>query len=97
MISPYDNRTEDTRNRICGNRKSYVLNKHYKSSEGDFYFYINTKGYFHILRPCKVKFDGIFSHYEIVDYLLTKYGTLKETKSYGCFKTKEEAVENMKG
>ena len=43
MKSPYDQRTDKTRDRIRGNRKSYYPNKHYRSAEGNFYYYINTK------------------------------------------------------
>ena len=31
MKSPYDQRTDKTRDRIRGNRKSYYPNKHYRS------------------------------------------------------------------
>ena len=40
---PYDYRTEKTRDRIYGDRMSYYPNKYYKSAEGNFYYYINTK------------------------------------------------------
>ena len=92
MISPYDMRTENTRSRIMGNRNNYYVNKYYKSAEGNFYFYINQKGYYHIVKPCKIKYDGKFSHYEICDYILTKEDTVKETKSYGCYETREDCI-----
>ena len=91
MLIPYDIRTEETRDRILGDR-SYIPNKVYKSAEGKFYFYINTKGYFHILRPCSIKYDGKFSHYEITDSLLTKENTLREVSSRGFYKTREECI-----
>ena len=93
MLIPYDQKTQETRNRIMGSRNSYSPNKYYKSAEGNFYFYINTKGYYHIVRPCRIKYDGEFSHYCIMDYLLTKEDTLKQTKEYGVYKTKEAAIE----
>lgn len=92
---PYDYRTEKTRDRIDGDRMSYYPNKYYKSAEGNFYYYINTKGYYHILKPTRILYDGEFSHYEIVDYLLRKDDTLHEVKSYGYFKTKEELIEKI--
>lgn len=92
MVSPYDDRTAETRNRIFGDRISYVPNKRYKSAEGNFYFYINTKGYYHIVKPCKINYDGQFSHYEISDSLLTRDGTLKEVSCRGCFETRDDAV-----
>lgn len=93
MLAPYDIRTEETRDRILGDRRSYIPNKVYKSAEGEFYFYINTKGYFHILRPCRIKYDGEFSHYEITDSLLTKENTLREVSSRGFYKTREECIQ----
>lgn len=92
MISPYDYRTEETRNRIFGDRKSFVPNQYYKSAEGDFYFYINTKGYYHIVKPCKINYNGQFSHYEIRDCLLTKDGNLKEVSSRGYYGKREDVI-----
>jgi hypothetical protein len=93
MIAPYDKRTEETRDRIMGDRRSYIPNKYYKSAEGEFYFYINTKGYYHIIKPCRIKYDGEFSHYEIRDCLLTKDNILKEVSCGGFYKTKDEVIE----
>ena len=56
MKSPYDSRTEETRDRIMGDRRSYIPNRYYKSAEGGFWFYINTKGYYHIIKPCRTFF-----------------------------------------
>ena len=93
MLSPYDIRTEETRDRIMGERRSWYPNKYYKSAEGNFYFYINTKGYFHIVKPCRISYDGEFSHYEIRDCLLTKDNMLQEVSSRGYYKTVETVVE----
>ena len=93
MNSPYDGRTENTIKRIMGERNSYYENRYYKSAEGNFYFYINRKGYYHIVKPCKIKYDGKYDHYEIIDYLLTPQDTIKETKCYGCYKTREDCIE----
>ena len=92
MLASYDKRTEETRNRIFGDRRSYFPNKYYKSAEGEFYFYINTKGYYHIIKPCRIKYGGEFSHYEIRDCLLTKDNMLKETGCYGYYKTREDVI-----
>lgn len=94
MVSPYDYRTEEIRKKILGNKKSYISNKYYKSAEGDFYYYINTKGYYHIITPRKVKFNGNF-FYEIVDYLLTKDNMLKEISNYGNFDNIKDLVKTI--
>lgn len=96
MLSPYDIRTEETRRAITGNISNYYINKYYPvNGAKNTYFYINSKGYLHIVRPCKVKFDGKFSHYEISDVLLTPDNMLKETACTGYFKTIEEAVSSI--
>lgn len=93
---PYDTRTENTRIRMIGNRSSYIPNKVYKSAEGEFYFYINTKGYYHILKPCCIKYNGEFSHYEIKNLLLTKDNTLKETSCTGFYKNKTQCIQAIR-
>lgn len=96
MLSPYDIRTEETRQAITGNISSYYTNKYYPvKGAKNTYFYINQRGYLHIVRPCKVKFDGRFSHYEISDVLLTSDNMLKETSCTGYYKTIEEAVNSI--
>lgn len=96
MLSPYDSRTEEVLRAITGNISSYYTNKYYPvNGAKNTYFYFNTKGYLHIIRPCKVKFNGRFSHYEISDVLLTADNMLKETGSTGYFKTIEEAVSSI--
>ena len=55
-----------------------------------FYFYINTKGYYHIIIPSKVNFNGKFAYYQIVDYLLTKDNMLKECSRYGKYNNIED-------
>ena len=61
----------------------------------NFYYYINTKGYYHVLRPCKVSYGGKFSHYEINDYLLKVDDTLKLVKNYGCYETREDVISEL--
>lgn len=92
MLSPYDKRTEKIRDKIFGDRRCYYPNKYYESAEGGFYFYINTKGYYHIIKPCRINYDGKFSHYEIRDYLLTKENTLKEVGRHGYYKSRVESI-----
>ena len=97
MTSPYDLKTKETRERLFP-FNPYIPNKIYKQDNG-LHVYKNTKGYIHILKPCKIKYDGEFSHYEICNYLFTKQNTIKEVSSFGTFSSKEqclEAIENMR-
>lgn len=96
MLSPYDIRTEEARRAITGNISKYYTNKYYPVNGAKHtYFYINQKGYLHIIRPCKVKYNGRFSHYEISDVLLTADNKLKETSCTGFFRTIEETVSHI--
>ena len=94
MKSPYDIRTEETRNRIMVSRNDYYVNKYYKSAEGDFYYYINQRGYYHIVKPA-IMSCGKFIYFEIRDYLLTRENTLKETKAYGNYKTLNDCISEI--
>ena len=73
----------------------YMPNKVYQQNDG-LYVFKNTKGFIHVLKPCKVKYDGELDHYEICDYLLTDKNTIKEVKSWGNFKTREDCIKKIK-
>jgi len=93
MIFPYDERTAETREKIMDGRTTYIPNKIYKNETYGWYWYINTKGYYHIIKPCKVNYDGVFSHYEIEDFLITKSNTMKSVSCGGFYKTREACIE----
>ena len=93
MISPYNMKAESVIKRIMGDRTSYKVNVHYKSNEGMFYYYINSKGYIHILKPNKVVYREMnYHYYEITDYLLKADGILKHIKSYGNYNTLSDCI-----
>ena len=92
MLSVYDKRTEETRAKIIGNRTNHEPNKYYKSAYGEYYYYINRKGYYHIIKPIMIRYYGKIHHYEIKNYLLTEDNFLKVYGCYGCFKTEEEVI-----
>jgi hypothetical protein len=94
MLSPYDIRTEETRNKITEGKTSFYTNRVYKNSVYNWYWYINSKGYFHILKPCKINFDGHFSHYEIEDILL-KSDNMTKSSTKGFYKTKEDCIQEI--
>lgn len=73
---------------------SYYTNKVYKNPFGR-YVYVNTKGFLHVLVPCKIKEDGEIVGYTINDYMLTRDGTIKLVKDYGWFSTKEACIEKI--
>jgi hypothetical protein len=83
MKSPYDSRTEEIRQRLFP-RTSW-------SKEG-LYVFINQQGYMHVLKPCRITYDGELSHYEIKDLLLQPDGTAKEVKCTGYYRTMEDCI-----
>jgi hypothetical protein len=91
-LSPYDNRTEETRNKITEGRISWYTNRIYKNSTYNWYWFTNQKGYYHILKTCKINYNGQFSHYEIEDILL-KADNMTSSKTYGHYKTREECIQ----
>ena len=96
MLSPYDVRTEKVRQAITEDIP-YYTNKYYPvKGVKDTYWYINQRGYLHIIRPCKVNMNGKFLHYEISDVLLTPDNRLKEVNTFGCFKTIAEFSDHIK-
>ena len=74
-------------------------NKVYRSEKHPhLYWYVNTQGYYHCLKPSRV-FIGDdaghrdFSHFQITDYLVRRNGNMAESRSYGNFKTLEECID----
>lgn len=72
----------------------YTINRVYRNPYGR-YVYVNSKCYLHALVPCAEKIDGEIVGYTIEDFLLTKSGTLKLSKTFGYFKTKEGCLERI--
>lgn len=84
-----------TKEAITSGVENIYINTIYEGNS-NFYWYINSKGYLHVVQPLKINFMGEFSHFEIIDYLLNNRNTLKETCRCGYFKTAEEAIEYIK-
>lgn len=92
MLSPYDKRTETTRE-LIHNNNSYIVNEIYQHSSG-FLYYINQRGYFHIIKIAKEKVcDTIL--YCINDYILTVDNTIKFHHTIKHFNSMVEAVNYM--
>lgn len=84
-----------TKEAITSGVENVYINTIYEGNS-NFYWYINSKGYIHVVQPLKINFMGEFSHFEIIDYLLNNKNTLKESCRCGHFKTAEEAREYIK-
>ncbi len=96
-IAPYKNESLKTFEKIHP-YNIYETNKVYKESGNRFFYYINSKGYLHALKPEKAKFNGKLI-YCIIDYRLNADNTLTETDRQFCyeiesFKARLEELEN---
>lgn len=94
VLFTYTGEAAKTKEKIEEGRKSITINQLYKHSNG-WYWYLNNKGYIHIIQALKVNFMGEFSHYTIIDQLLTKDNMLKESKRYGRYKSLESCIEDI--
>lgn len=76
MKSIYDGRTEQTRERITESKESYCLNTVYTNSIYGWKWYVNSKGYFHIVKLARMKLNGKIKYYSIENARLKTDNTL---------------------
>lgn len=77
-IGVYSRKALETMEKIMGSVKSYYPNKVYKNEQYNIYWFINSKGYMHVLRLSKVNINGKISGYAINDFMLTKDNMLDD-------------------
>ena len=77
-ICVYSKKALETMEKIMGSVKSYYPNKVYKNEQYNIYWFINSKGYMHVLRLSKVNINGKISGYAINDFVLTKDNMLDD-------------------
>ena len=78
MIGVYNGEALKTMEKIMGNVRSYYPNQTYKNNQYSIYWFINSKGYLHVLRPSNVTMNGKIIGYAIHDYMLTKDNMLDD-------------------
>lgn len=91
MLCPYKGAALLTLEKIKGTVTSYYVNQIYKN----LYWFINSKGYVHVLKPCKVLLNGRFLHYAIEDNLLTTDNMVQSKGRYGKYSTLKETIEEL--
>ena len=94
-IGKYNGEALATMEKIMGDITSYYPNKVYKNEEYNLYWFINSKGYMHVLKPCKVTLDGKLLHYAIEDNLLTTDNMVQSKGSNGNYTTIQEVIEEL--
>lgn len=67
-----------TYDRIQEGHEAIIINKVYESTTASCLFYVNSKGYLHVLRPSTVKLNGTITGYCLIDYMLTKDNKIQE-------------------
>ena len=63
---------------------------------GDINWYINNRGYMHILRPGRVRMNGQLIGYAINDYMLSKDNMLEDKGYNKIYDTLDQLVEAYK-
>ena len=78
MIGVYSGESLKTMEKIMDNVKNYYPNQTYKNNQYNIYWFVNSKGYLHVLRPSNVTMNGKIIGYAIHDYMLTKDNMLDD-------------------
>ena len=78
MVGVYSGESLKTMEKIMDNVRSYYQNQTYKNNQYNIYWFVNSKGYLHVLRPSNVAMNGKIIGYAIHDYMLTKDNMLDD-------------------
>ncbi len=95
MIGVYSGESLETMEKIMGSVKSYYPNKVYKNEQYNIYWFINSKGYMHVLRLSKVNINGKISGYAINDFMLTKDNMLDDKGMIFQADTQKEIADRL--
>ena len=95
MIGVYNGEALKTMEKIMGNVRSYYQNQTYKNNQYNIYWFINSKGYLHVLRPSNVTMNGKIIGYAIHDYMLTKDNMLDDKGIVFQADTQKEIVDRL--
>ena len=95
MIGVYSGESLKTMEKIMDNVRSYYTNHTYKNNQYNIYWFINSKGYLHVLRPSIEKMNGRILNYTIKDFMLTKDNMLQDKGVLHRFSTIEEVCNKM--
>ena len=93
MNGIYSGKALDTMERVMGDIKAYIPNKVYLNKVYKIYWYINNRGYMHILRPERVRMNGQLIGYAINDYMLSKDNMLEDKGYNKIYDTLDQLVE----
>lgn len=87
----YSKKALETYLRVTENTNVYIVNKVYLNKDYNIYYYINNKGYLHILEINKCK-----DYYIIFDNYLNKAGVIKHSGQLdGIFDNLQKAIDYL--
>lgn len=95
MVGVYSGESLKTMEKIMDNVRSYYSNQTYKNKQYNIYWFINSKGYLHILRPATEKLNDRILNYTIKDFMLTKDNMIQDKGVLYRFNTIEEVANKM--
>ena len=95
MIGVYNGEALKTMEKIMGNVRSYYTHQTYKNNQYNIYWFINSKGYLHVLRPSNVTMNGKIIGYAIHDYMLTKDNILDDKRIVFQADTQKEIADRL--
>ena len=95
MIGVYNGESLKTMEKIMDNVRSYYPNQTYKNNRYNIYWFINQRGYLHVLRPSNVTMNGKIIGYAIHDYMLTKDNMLDDKGIVFQADTQKEIVDRL--
>ena len=95
-ITIYQGAALATYEKIQAGIDEIYINKIYESKNAKCLFYINNKGYMHILTPGKTTLNGKIRGYHLTDNLLTKNNLMQYKNNYTKdFKTIQELQQKI--
>ena len=95
MTGVYSGESLKTMEKIMNNVRIYYPNQTYKNNKYNIYWFVNSKGYLHVLRPSIEKMNGRIVNYTIKDFMLTKDNMLQDKGVLYRFSTIEEVCNKM--
>lgn len=95
MVGKYSGETLATMEKVKNDVVAYIPNKVYKNQIHNIFWFINSHGYMHILRPTAVRIDGKILYYAIEDYLLTKDNMMESKGWNGNYKSVQAVIDEL--
>ena len=90
-ISVYSGHVLEHVNKIVGNHENIKINVLYFNPEYGFYWYLNNRGFYHVIKIHSVKHHGEVQ-FMVFDKLLCKNGLTKTTKDWFGIKSQKDAI-----